>query len=100
LGRLDLAGSYLVGVAMRRAVVHDAPDLVTVVSDVPPRAPDAGDAEFPASTGFVVVWAIHFSPGMSAADLDPPAIVLGVSQSRFHFGFGVPFPWHWNSDEL
>jgi hypothetical protein len=67
--------------AMRGAVVHDAPQGAGVVAGVLRRAPYTGDAELAAAAFLVVVRAIHPSPGVATADFDSPALPFGVPES-------------------
>jgi hypothetical protein len=46
------------------AVIDHSPDLTGMVTRILWRAPDAGDAEFAAAAGLIVVGAVNLSPGM------------------------------------
>jgi len=78
---LSLGIVSLLLLAMRGAVVHDAPQGAGVVAGAPRRAPDAGDAELAAAAFLVVVWAVNPPPCVTAADFDTSAMPFGVPDS-------------------
>lgn len=57
-------------------------------------APDAGNTEFAAATGLIVIRAEHATPRMGAALLDRPAPLLGMSDRSFNLGLGVRLSGH------
>jgi hypothetical protein len=54
------------------------------------RTPNTRDTEFTATTFGIIVRTVNLAPGMATANLNPPAIVLGVSNGFFDLLLGMP----------
>jgi hypothetical protein len=67
--------------AMRSAIVHDAPQGASVVAGILRRTPYTDDAELAAAALLVVVRTINPPPSVAAADYHAPALPLGVPES-------------------
>lgn len=48
-------------------------------------APNTGPAKHATSAIVVIVWAVHLSPGVGAALLNPPTLAFGVFNCVIHF---------------
>jgi hypothetical protein len=59
------------------------------------RTPNTRDTKFTAATFGIVVGAVHFAPGVAAADLDAPAVDFRMPNSLFNV-----FLWMSNSTQL
>jgi len=75
----------LVLLAVRGAVVHDAPQGASMVAGVLRCAPHAGDAELAAAAFLIVIRAINPSPRVAAADFNAPALPFGMPESFLNF---------------
>lgn len=53
------------------------------------RTPHARDTELTTTTFVIIVGTVNPAPGMGATDLDPPALFLGVPESRLDFLLGM-----------
>jgi hypothetical protein len=66
---------------MGRTVIDDSLYLFGMVGRAFWRTPNAGLAELPAPTFFVVVWAVHFAPCVATASLYCPTVFFSVLDS-------------------
>jgi len=90
---LGIVGCPLL-LAVRRAVVHDAPQGARMVARVLGRTPHARDAELAAATLRVVVRTINTPPGVAAADFHAPALPFGVTKRVLDLSLWVRRPRH------
>jgi hypothetical protein len=63
---------------MIETMIDNAFDLARMVARTPGGTPNAGNAEFAATTLHIMIGAIDLSPSMAATDLNTPAIGFGI----------------------
>ncbi|WP_208647173.1 hypothetical protein [Mesorhizobium kowhaii] len=81
-----LAFSRLFGFRlMRRAVIDKTLQLLCFVASVLWRAPNAGYAEFAATTLVIVIWAIHLAPSVTSTYFDAPPLRFGMPECGLNF---------------
>ena len=68
----------LMCLAVRGAVVHDAPQGACVVTGALRRTPYAGDTEFATAAFLIVVRTINPPPSVAATNFDAPTLPFGV----------------------
>ena len=76
------------------AVIDNLTQLPGMVGRIFGGTPDAGDTEISAPTLLVIVGAVQLAPGVTAPDLDAPAMRLGVLQRGLDIFLGVRWSGH------
>src|SRR5690606_35272145 len=76
------------------AVVYNASKLPGMVSGIPRRAPDAGDAELSTTTRLVVVRAQHPAPRVRAAFINSPSMRFRIADRGLYLRLGMSLAGH------